>query len=459
MAQETIRHLQIFRNDNFPLIGAPDVIKARVKTLLSDSTSAGIHIKDGEFIDVRYYKGRYELSQGTPSTFVWKVLTVQNNTETYVDPTTSGITDTIHQYGVVTGLTGVGISVETSGTNIYKLNTTGQANDIQWLDESVASNIFNVESGSANTDVVKVYVTENPDGNFIVTSAIDWTNLASHLTFTHETDSETGEITYTLKGGDDTSSLNISLASFTVAAGISADNFVQKGTAIYGVKWANLSSAEQTAWSAASGGQYVIDSDGDNTPDYALYYSGCEVGGTTYTSQSTFIDAMEHANKGVWLLKLEIGTTPSDIESIVYVPIPDFTYLVSGAVSISSDTLTLTNDDGSTITIDISGLKNINSIDGDYFGSETDYTTTTGNGDYVRVKATTTTDASTGEKSTALVSQTKNSNVTYAGDGIAHTAANDELAASDGLLTYAAVETIEHYIDQYDCGTYTITLS
>lgn len=448
MAQQTIRHLQIFRNDGYPLIGAPDVIKTRVETLLSDSSNSGLNIKDGEFIDIRYYKGRYELSQGATPSFVWRVLVVESGTSSYIDPSVSGNITRIQTSGVITGLVGVGIS-----TNNNQLNTTGQANAIQWVDEGGSSSNVNVESGSNQSDVVKVYVTENPDGNFIVTSAIDWTNLASHLTFSVTQDGS-GNNVYTLKGGDDTSSLNVELASFTITPGGNIDNYVQKASAIYGVIWGNLTTAEQNAWDT----QYKLDVDNDGTTDYALWYSGCVVGGNTYTNQSDFISDCELANKGRWLLKLEIGTSPTQINSIVYVSIPDFTYLVRGAVDVTTDELTLTNDDGSTVVIDISALKNINAINGDHFGTDTS-DAITGNANYVRVKATTTTNVSTGEKSTALVSETRNSAVTYAGDGIAHTAANDVLSATDGLLTHASVQSIEHYIDQYDCGTYTISLT
>ncbi len=449
MAQETIRHLQIFRNDSYPLIGAPDAIKTRIKNLLSDNTSSGIHIKDGEFIDVRYYKGRYELNQGTPSAFVWRVLVVESNESEYIDPSVSANITRIHEHGVVTGLTGVGISI--NGSN--QLNTSGQANDIQWLDESVATNMFNVESGSDSSDVVKVYVTENPDGNFIVTSAIDWTNLASHLTITRTHNNDEGTDTYTLYGGDDTSSLDVELASFTITPGGSVDNYVQGGQAVFGIKWANLSAADQTGWDSSK----RLDVDDDGTVDYALYYSGCSIGGNIYTSEQDFITAVELGNKGAWLLRLDVGTDPSDTFP-VYVSIPDFTYLVSGTVNAVTNVLTLTNDNGTTITIDISNLKNINVINGDHFGNDTS-DSITGDDNYVRVQATTTTDVSTGEKSTTLLSQTRNSNVSYSGDGVTHTAANDVLTATQGLLTYASVQTIEHYIDQYDCGTYTITLS
>ena len=415
MAQTTLRKLQIFRNDGTPLMLAPEVIKSRIEEALGTS----ITLLDGEFIDIRYFKGHHEGN-------TWKVLTVQSNKEIYLEPTSENIA-AIKQYGVITGLVGVGVSYDKTQGEIGASHT---ATSIQWIEGGEGNT--NVETGSQDSDVIKIGVTENPEGNFIVTGTISLANLASRLQFDGPVE-DNGKLKYTLQGTDNGSTWN-NLASFD----IEKESFVESGEVVYSLK---ADATEVSGWAASWDSKYKVL---NNTR--LLWYSGNP---GNLASQEAFIKYGETNNRGEWLLKLTIksnGVTTYTTEDI-YIPLPDLTYLVSGNVNLLTDKLNLVHDNGTTVEINIAALHNINVINGDHFGSETT-DTSTGSGDFIRVKATTTTDSSTGEKSTTLTSETKNSTVS-AGN-------NDTLSATDGLLTNAAVATIENYIDNYDCGTFTL---
>ena len=164
MAQTTLRKLQIFRNDGTPLMLAPEVIKSRIEEALGTSGNS-ITLLDGEFIDIRYFKGHHEGN-------TWKVLTVQSSEDIYLEPTSENIA-TIKQYGVITGLVGVGVSYDKTQGEIGASHT---ATSIQWIEGGEGNT--NVETGSQNSDVIQIGVTENPEGNFIVTGTISLANLA-----------------------------------------------------------------------------------------------------------------------------------------------------------------------------------------------------------------------------------------------------------------------------------------
>lgn len=131
----------------------------------------------------------------------------------------------------------------------------------------------------------------------------------------------------------------------------------------------------------------------------------------------------------------------------VYIRIPQEIYMeaiVSGDVWVSDGTgsttsgntyIRLLNEAGTYVYVDVTTLVNV-------ITSVTGETTINGSGSYVAVLASTSNGAVT------LSSELKHSTVTVDSNA-------DSLTGTNGVLTNSNLSSIESYVDNYDCGTYT----
>lgn len=147
-------------------------------------------------------------------------------------------------------------------------------------------------------------------------------------------------------------------------------------------------------------------------------------------------------------LAIELDYSIGGASSTVYVEIPQSVYMeaiVSGDVWVSNGTpstttsghtyIRLQNEAGEYVYVDVTTLVNvITSITGE--------ANLNGNTSYVAVHATTNNGAVT------LSSELKHSTVSVDSNA-------DSLTGTDGVLTNSNLSSIESYVDNYDCGTYT----
>lgn len=250
---------------------------------------------------------------------------------------------------------------------------------------------FNIVSGNANYATIQLGITQSAEGEWSITSTIN----PSSLNFASST--ANGVTTYTLQVKNNTSNEWVNTnATFSV----DQEKFVDKMEIVTGT-W-DTSVTPHVFTPSASGKDLAI----------KLTYS---IGGTS---------------------------------QIVYVEIPQNVYMeaiVSGDVWVSEGTpstttsghtyIRLLNEAGDYVYVDVTTLVNvITSITGE--------ANLNGNTSYVAVHATTNNGAVT------LSSELKHSTVSVDSNA-------DSLTGTDGVLTNSNLSSIESYVDNYDCGTYT----
>lgn len=250
---------------------------------------------------------------------------------------------------------------------------------------------FSIVSGNANYATIQLGITQTADGVWSIASTIN----PSSLNFASST--VNGVTTYTLQVKNNTSNewVNTS-ATFTV----DVEKFVNSMEIVPGT------------W------------DTEHEPH-------------TFTPSPSGKD-----------LAIELDYSIGGASSTVYVEIPQSVYMeaiVSGDVWVSNGTpstttsghtyIRLLNEAGDYVYVDVTTLVNvITSITGE--------ANLNGNTSYVAVHATTSNGAVT------LSSELKHSTVTVDSNA-------DSLTGTDGVLTNSNLSSIESYVDNYDCGTYT----
>ena len=250
-----------------------------------------------------------------------------------------------------------------------------------------------IVNGNQTYNTVQLGVTENPTGTWTLTSVINPNSL------NFATSTTNGVTTYTLQVKNNTSNNWVDTnATFTV----DQEKFVDSLDIVTGT-W-NTSVTPHVFTESPSGTDLAI----------KLIYS---IGGATSSPlyieipSSVYMDAVTGGD--VWVSDGTGGTTSGN------------TYI------------RIQNEAGEYVYIDVTTLVNaITSVTGE--------AALNGNGSYVAVQAVTTNGAVT------LSSELLHSAVTV-------NSQNDSLSGTNGVLTNASLTSIESYVDNYDCGTFTFS--
>lgn len=264
---------------------------------------------------------------------------------------------------------------------------------IAWTDAGNTVGGVEIVGGNQSYATIQLGVTEDPAGTFTLTSIIN----PSALNFKSTT--ANGVKTYTLQVKNNTQNAWVDTsASFTV----DEEKFVDSMEVVTGT------------WNTAV------------TPH-------------VFTPSATGTD-----------LAIELDYSIGGSSTVVYVEIPSSVYLeaiTGGDLWVSQGTpasttsgntyIRLQNEAGEYVYVDVTGLVNtITSITGE--------ASLNGNSSYVAVHASTPANGVV-----ALTSELLHSTVTV-------NTTNDSLSATNGVLTGNNISVIENYIDNYDCGTFTL---
>ena len=537
MAQ-SLRNLQIFRNDGSPIVLGFREIKTQFENSIANNT---IEILDGEFVDLRYYKGKYIDISGT---YTWHLYYNYQQTEGYCLP------QDISNHGgytscKVVGLLGLGINIDNNGEV-----GSGVANAMQWVNDCYEGTT--VVSGNASGDIVKVAVTQNPEGNFILTGVFNMNGLSNALSFDTEelTGNDTGKIKYTLIATD-SSSVDHEIADFT----LDKETFVENGTiidampilvfdnaifngseaqfinivtnnamsdrcgrglytrnattdangnytytkvtdptsydptetyytymatiparynqnyiftdgsnkylAFYGVNYYYVSINSQTDFNThINDGDLIftyngsdIETETDNSQFERVYTYASDTDYYIQTDQVTDVyryNTLFNNDVSIFTdeelvpcIRLDLTVNGVALLNPIFIILPEHhfsdTHVSNMVLNISQNKLTLQRTDGVNVDVNIGSLVGIGNIVGETAVSNT--------GSFIAVTATTT------NHITTLSSEVKTTTVTYDSN-------NDALSTSaNGILTNTCVDTIENYVDNYNCGTFTFVQS